>query len=81
MAADKVIGFGTSDALKAETPKQIKLVYRVVMLLSSIFTVITLVYPEIPAHIQLHSLKAITVGNGVLYIICQQFGWVEPKSN
>lgn len=81
MAVEKVLGFGTSDALKAETPKQAKLFYRAVMLLSSIFTVITFVYPEIPANIQLQILKGITVGNGILYTICQQFGWVEAKNN
>lgn len=81
MAAGKVIGFGTSDALKAETPKQIKWIYRAVMLLSSMFTVITMVYPEMPASIQLQTLKGITVGNALLYLVCQQFGWVEAKNN
>lgn len=79
--ADKVIGFGTMDALKAETPKQVKLIYRTIMLLSSIFTVVTFVYPEIPTHIQLEALRGLTLGNGLLYVICQQFGWVVPKNN
>lgn len=81
MADNKVIGFGTNEALNSTTPNGIKWIYRGSMILSAGFVLVQSVYPEIPAPIQLGIYKAITLGNGFLYMICQQFGWVAPKGN
>ena len=78
---NKVIGFGTNESLKAETPAGIKWIYRGTMLLSAAFVLVQSVYPEIPAAVQLGIYKGMTLGNGLLYLVCQQFGWVtSPRT-
>jgi len=79
--AKETVQFGTKEALKGETPKPIKWIYKGLFIISSVFTLATISYPEIPQDIQLHVLKAFTFGNAVIYFICQQFGWVVKKPN
>ena len=72
----KKIGLSLSGA----TPKAIKWIYRALMIFSGIWTIVSATYTEIPQEVQIQILKAITLGNGIVYFICQSFGYVESDN-
>lgn len=75
----KVIEFGTPEALNSVTPKGIKWAYKGLGIASAVFAAIVSTYPEIPEHLQVQIFKALSVSTLIVYIICQQFGWVVKK--
>ena len=66
---------------KGETPKWIKWIYRGLMIGSGIWTLVSSTYTNIPQDIQVQILKALTLGNGVVYLIGNSFGYAESIEN
>ena len=65
---------------KGTTPIWIKWIYRAIMILSGIWTLVSSTYTNIPQEVQIEILKALTLGNGVIYLLGNSLGYVEePK--
>ncbi len=75
-----VVGFGTKSAMEGATPKGIKIFYRTLMFLSGLWALLEPYFPNIPVKIAHDIDKFILLGNVVIYYVCQQFGWVVPKT-
>ena len=75
------IGFMTKESLNSPTPVPIKWIYRTVIIASSAWALIVATYPEIPNGVQLQTYKALALGTGLIYLVCNMFGWVLPKEN
>lgn len=75
-----VVQFGTKAASYSPTPKAIKIAYRILMLLSGIWVLVEgqFHFPELIAH---NIDKYILLGINLIYLICNQFGWVKPSSS
>lgn len=78
----KPIQFGTKAALKASTPKSIKAIYRLVMLLSSIwgFASITGQVTGISEHTMATINAWLPIANYAIYQFCQMFGYAEDET-
>lgn len=68
--------------LKADTPKSIKTIYRLVMLLSSIwgFASIGGLFPQISEHTMVQINAWVTIGNFAFYQFCQMFGYSSEET-
>lgn len=75
-----VIGFGTPAARAGATPVMIKRLYQGLFILSTIWAVmIEPIFTNIPLVIAHRIDQLLIAGDTVIYLLCQQFGWVSPK--
>jgi hypothetical protein len=66
--------------LGSDTPKQVKWIYRAVMLASTLWVLTVQPNINLPEHITAEINKWLIVGNSAIYQICQFFGWSKPAS-
>lgn len=72
----KQVTFG-AQGFKAETPKGVKQVYRLLMLLSTLWVMTIQPQFDFSDHVVAEVNKWLVVGNGLFYTICQFFGWSD----
>ena len=74
----KQITWSTAN-LTGETPKSVKMFYRILMLLSSAwgFASVGNMLPGIPEHVALMVNNWLLIGNFAFYNFCQMFGYAE----
>jgi len=66
--------------LKGTTPKYIKTIYRIIMLISTLW--VTVIQPQFhfSEHVQAVINQWVVVGNSGFYTICQFFGYTDDTA-
>lgn len=65
--------------LQGETPKFVKLIYRILATVFLIWGIAQGVFPEIPEHVASVINRLGVIFLPVVYAICQTFGWKKPE--
>ena len=75
----KVLQVGTLAALSGNTPKGMKVTYRILMGVVGVWGIVSPQFPEIPAATAHLIDRLCIIGLPTFYMVCQMFGWTKPE--